>query len=190
LSKTLFLTLPTTFMWFALGMGLAVVSVGPVVPRIVAAIRAHSGWCWLAAGVLYVVMALGLRDYAYYSADQWTFQFVISALVAVALVAPPAIGPEAAGWPRRMLGWRPLALVGLVSYGIYLWSIAWITQVAHWGVHGFVGLLLGAVALTIVTATVSYVLLERPLMRLKNSRRATAPPATPDTAAVPASGRV
>jgi peptidoglycan/LPS O-acetylase OafA/YrhL len=189
LSTTLYLTLPTTFLWFALGMALAVVSVGPVAPRIVAFVRAHPGWCWLAAGALYVVMSFALRSYRFYSADQWTFQFVVSALVAIALVAPAALGHDAGGWPRRLLASRPLALLGLVSYGIYLWQTAWIAQLSRWGVDGFVGLLAGAVALTIAVAAISYVFLERPLMRFKNPRRATEPPATRDTAAAPVSGR-
>ena len=189
LSTTLYLTLPTTFLWFALGMALAVISVGPVAPRIVAFVTAHPGWCWLAAGALYVVMSFALRSYRFYSADQWTFQFVVSALVAIALVAPAALGHDAGGWPRRLLASRPLALLGLVSYGIYLWQTAWIAQLSRWGVDGFVGLLAGAVALTIAVAAVSYVFLERPLMRFKNPRRATEPPATRDTAAAPASGR-
>ncbi len=189
LSATLYLTLPTTFLWFALGMALAVISVGPVAPRIVAFVRAHPGWCWLAAGALYVVMSFALRSYRFYSADQWTFQFVVSALVAIALVAPAALGHDAGGWPRRLLASRPLALLGLVSYGIYLWQTAWIAQLSRWGVDGFVGLLAGAVALTIAVAAVSYVFLERPLMRFKNPRRASEPPATRDTAAAPVSGR-
>ncbi len=187
-----FNTLPTTFTWFAIGMALAVLSVSGV-PRLVATIGAHPGVCWTAAVVLYLIQAAILNTNTY-TANQWMVQYVLSALVALALVLPAVLGYQAGGWPRRVMSWRVLGLVGLISYGVYLWQGAWVDQVATWGIPGGVPALPYVLALTlagtIACAAISYRLVERPLMRFKNPHRATAPPVTRDTAGVPASGRV
>jgi peptidoglycan/LPS O-acetylase OafA/YrhL len=192
-APSLYLSLPSTFTWFALGMALAVISVGPVVPRLVAAVTAHPALCWLLAAVTYVALSALLRD-ATFSSGQWLEQFVLSAIVAVALVAPAAIGGDAGGWPRRVLAWRWLAALGLISYGIYLWQAGWVDQAAKWksptGLSAFAVEVTIVLAFTTICALLSYRLVERPLMRFKNPRRASAPPATRDTTAAPASGHV
>lgn len=86
-------------------------------------------------------------------------------LSAVALLAAVVVaGAATRNGLSRALSWRPLALVGLVSYGLYLW---------HWPLYlsltpdrtGLDGpALLGVrVAATAALATVSYVLLEQPV---------------------------
>jgi peptidoglycan/LPS O-acetylase OafA/YrhL len=79
----------------------------------------------------------------------------------VVLVASAPDGPAA-----RTLGWRPLAWIGVMSYGLYLW---------HWPVYvvlspdrtGWDGppLLVLRVALTTVLAVASYHLVEDPIRR-------------------------
>jgi peptidoglycan/LPS O-acetylase OafA/YrhL len=165
------ITLAGTFAWFALGMGLAVASVR-------GAVTVRPALSWAVAGIALLAMAEGLKGLSY-SPRQWLFQHVVSAIFAVALVAPAVLGEG--GRIRALLTWRPLMLVGLVSYGIYLWQGAWVVKLPD---HGFAPLAALTVLASLATATLSYRLLERPLMRLKNRRRDP-----PRTAAGPASAR-
>jgi len=85
-------------------------------------------------------------------------------LVAVAAVLVIAAAVRDGGPVRRVLSLAPLRLVGVVSYGLYLW---------HWPVYSFLtpdrtgwsgGTLLAArLWVTFVAALGSYVLLERPI---------------------------
>jgi peptidoglycan/LPS O-acetylase OafA/YrhL len=165
------ITLAGTFAWFAIGMGFAVLSVrGGVTVR---------PWlCWAVALAALLVMAEGLKGLSY-SPRQWLFQHVVAAVLAAALVAPAAFGDG--GAIRRFLTWRPLMLTGVVSYGIYLWQGAWVVKLPD---AGFAELAALTIVASLATATASYLLLERPLMRLKNRRRGP-----PRRAAGPASAR-
>lgn len=79
--------------------------------------------------------------------------------------------------PNRLLSWRPLAWVGRLSYGLYLW---------HFPI--FIGLLaadhtpeevfLIGMPATFLAASLSYYLLERPVLRLKSRFRSDAGPVT------------
>ena len=78
----------------------------------------------------------------------------------------------------RPLGRQPLAYLGLVSYGIYLWHVPLLLALRSWGllplslVPGFiVGL-----AASVAVASVSWFLLERPVLR-RAHRRAEPPQA-------------
>ena len=83
--------------------------------------------------------------------------------LAVVAVIAAAAHPEA-GPVSRVLSWRPLCILGLISYGVYLW---------HWPVYvvldpvrtGMTGwALVGVrVAATLVIATASYLILEQPI---------------------------
>jgi peptidoglycan/LPS O-acetylase OafA/YrhL len=76
------------------------------------------------------------------------------------------------GWTRRMA--RVLAPIGLVSYGVYLWHWVILSTLVHNDVHLFggaggpvatVACMALLVVLTLPIATLSWVLLERPLLR-------------------------
>jgi peptidoglycan/LPS O-acetylase OafA/YrhL len=75
---------------------------------------------------------------------------------------------------RRFLRWTPVAYFGLVSYGVYLWHQAWLGYVREtWlGKPEFSGsitvLVVIATACSVVTATGSYYLVERPMLRFKD----------------------
>jgi len=191
------LSLIGTFAWFALGMAMAVISVGPAPAAPTAFVSRHPGACWAAAGVVYVVMCLLLRvpegAPLRYTESQWMVQHVLSAVVAVLLVAPAVFGHREGGWPRRVMAWPVLAWLGLVSYGIYLWQggvvlEAWRQGARDW-VPGapFLVMTLVTLAGTVAIAALSYYLVERPAMRWKH--RVRSPRATPGTAAAGASAR-
>ena len=90
---------------------------------------------------------------------------------------PAVLGTRGGGAVRRLLGWRPLAWVGLVSYGLYLWHLDVLRQVAELGLPRGIAIPAG-VALSLAFAAASWYGLERHALRL-GRRAAGAEPADP-----------
>ena len=73
-----------------------------------------------------------------------------------------------------MLDSRFAAALGTVSYGVFLWHDQWLAQLHTWGAFDWVphlrllSVLVMTLALTLVTAGASWVLVERPLLRRKD----------------------
>lgn len=91
-------------------------------------------------------------------------------LFAFFLVAPAVFGPQDQGFIRLLLRWRPIALIGVVSYGVYLWHEGWIHMYLGWTGDRLFDipwphLAAAAAALAIAAATASYVLVERPILK-------------------------
>jgi peptidoglycan/LPS O-acetylase OafA/YrhL len=91
-------------------------------------------------------------------------------LFALFLVLPAVFGPQDRSLVRRILQTRPIVFLGVVSYGIYLWHESWIAMFQRWtGDRSFTFPLVDITAMVVVGATavaaISYVLVERPLMR-------------------------
>lgn len=115
-------------------------------------------------------------------------------LFAFFVVLPAVVGRQDEGLVRRLLAFKPLALIGVVSYGIYLWHEAWITLFLRWtGDRLFTVPLFELVAfaggLATLSAAASYFLAERPILRAglpRRSRQARAP--LPDLAKAASSG--
>lgn len=87
--------------------------------------------------------------------------FAVAAVVVIHAVTGGRGGPVA-----RALSWHPLAALGVISYGVYLWHwpvIVYVTperaRVDGWVLDGL------RVALTLGVAAVSYVAVERPIRR-------------------------
>ncbi|MGI8755296.1 MAG: acyltransferase family protein, partial [Acidimicrobiales bacterium] len=78
------------------------------------------------------------------------------------------LGLQQRGPLVRVLSWRPFVLVGLVSYGLYLfhWPIYALLDGARLGFGG-VGLLLVRLVATALVAVVSYLVVERPVRRAR-----------------------
>jgi peptidoglycan/LPS O-acetylase OafA/YrhL len=184
--------------WFAVGMALAVASVAAAhaeaPPRAVRAIAAHPGLCWIGAGAAFVALTLLLRPGGLLGIVQTLVQRqpVDKTLAAIALgialnalLALPAVfGEDAGGVPRRILAAAPLAWLGLVSYGVYLYHLA-VTEVlglaedpAHFSASGLdlahrIGhattpiLFVLVVAVTAALAAASYYVVELPFLRRK-----------------------
>jgi len=94
---------------------------------------------------------------------------VMTAAVVLAAVQP-------SGVVRTVLAWRPLVLVGLVSYGAYLyhWPIyLWLSD-ERTGLDG-VALLALRLAVTAAVAAASYVLVERPIRSGESLKGGLAP---------------
>ena len=84
---------------------------------------------------------------------------VASAAMIISVLAAPS------GLLSRFLSLRPLVLLGLISYGVYLWHFPVVVFVSPQtiGLNGF-SLLVVRFVLTISVAAASFVLLERPVM--------------------------
>jgi peptidoglycan/LPS O-acetylase OafA/YrhL len=179
-------TLLENFDWFALGMGLAAVSVAAQDGQPVAAIgRAVARWapaCWVVALALYVLVArlfpfasVQVRGIFFQTAWGGLGVHVGFGLIAALLVAPAVFVREGSA-PARVLGWRVLAWLGLVSYGIYLWHDPLLGKLLQhglyswWPHHQFLVLTPATIIVAVVAAAASYYAFERPILAFKNAR--------------------
>jgi peptidoglycan/LPS O-acetylase OafA/YrhL len=184
-----FFWLPAFLDLFALGMALAVVSAwsararargvargwSAAVLRAVDTAREHPGVLWGLAGLCYWVTCfhMGLEvpyRRGFRRMEEQTCYAVVAFFLVVPAVLPKADGGRIDGFLRA----RPVAFVGLVSYAIYLWHQACIGQAFAWlGVPYFKGTVMYpfvvAFPLTVAVSAVSYYLVERPVMRLKDA---------------------
>ena len=120
--------------------------------------RATTGW--LASAILAGFVVVDVPMSVMFHGGFLTVA-VVSALLIWSLLGPAGV--------TRVLSWRPLVLVGTVSYGVYLW---------HWPIflwlgtqqEASIGLQIWAMVLTIAVAMVSYVAVERPIRQGRFSR--------------------
>lgn len=163
---------------FALGMGLAAVASyvaqTGVVPKAVRWLSRPGAdlACWAGAALVFWIAS----RHAGISKEPLVFGGVRTALArqllyglfAFLMLLPAVFGPARTGPIRRLLASRVLSLVGLVSYGVYLWHqmVVEELQAAHttWKVLDtpFLPLLATAVVVTLAVSTVSYLFVERP----------------------------
>jgi peptidoglycan/LPS O-acetylase OafA/YrhL len=189
--------LPLMFLWFALGMALAVISAhldgvpSEQRPGWVRLVARRPAVPWLAAlGVLVLSTRVGLPTtfIVDYDGLRWFLEHVLYALIGVLVVLPAAIGVDGGGRVRAFLAWSPLAWMGVVSYGVYLWHLPLANEInTHLGPHladlGFPVVTLATVAAALVCAGLSYHLVERPLMRrFRDPRPRAAPQPAPSSA--------
>jgi peptidoglycan/LPS O-acetylase OafA/YrhL len=100
---------------------------------------------------------------------------VIGLLIAVGFLRLRHVGRV------RLLEAKPIAALGAVSYSLYLWHLPVLMLVRHLGRTGwFVGAGVGA---ALVVATVSYFVIERPLLRRAQRSSRTDPQPVPAFAA-------
>ena len=178
---------------FALGIAIAVLSAWFAhrgdEPRVTRH-RAFPAVSWMLAAFAFWVVSipLDLRRYPFggISIGQDLARQTLYGIVGFFLLLPGVFGPQDRGGIRRFLQSRVVQVTGLVSYGIFLWH-PWITsQLFGWMDHARVGVdgrlrtsggdgdvvpvlfvLAATVLLTMAVAGLSYVLVERPFLRLK-----------------------
>jgi peptidoglycan/LPS O-acetylase OafA/YrhL len=174
------LTLPAFLDWFALGMGLALLSVWldrrerTDLPSGLAWIERRPSVCWLVALGWFSLAAWAFHDLPDPSPRLNMAQHLTFAGVGIFMLVPAVIGDAARGGVRRFLAVPTLAWLGLISYGIYLWQRPMIQFVDDSGVIGApswldpnVLWLVIVLPLTIIAAAISYYVVERPVLSLK-----------------------
>ncbi len=174
--------LPAYLDQFALGMGLAVVSAWieqrGSAPRWVGRFDRAPVLSWVFAAVAFYVVSkrIGISPRFFAPMGRWQYlgREWLYAMVAFGLLVPAVIGDQKRGLPRRVLGLRVLAWLGLISYGIYLWQTTVLAQLQRWnfGAHSIIQPWLwwsaGTLVMTAAIAAASYYLLERPVLSLKD----------------------
>ncbi|OPG07004.1 acyltransferase [Microbispora sp. GKU 823] len=179
------------FGYLAVGMALAVLSAaaetspdGMLAPyRLIAR---HQGATWAVAAVVILLFCFspvggqGTSDYP--TLAQVMFDQPIDLLIVFLLLAPLTVPGERSKFIAATMTWRPLQFIGKVSYGMFLWHIPMIYfyNGSMVGGSNFPRTLLVVVAGSFLAAVVSYYLVERPALNLRNRfGKASREPSTP-----------
>jgi len=156
----------------------------------------HRAMPWLAwagaAAVFWCVSHLGISGTptVLVSTSKEMEQQALYGLFAFLLLLPAVFGPEDRSLIRRFLRCWPVASIGAVSYGIYLWHLG--VAVKFLSATGYVLfetpfwiLSLWVFGITTVIASLSYFALEKPILRIKGRlgwwNRPSGPDATLDS---------
>jgi len=165
------ISLPAFADQFALGMAMAVVSVaihsGSKRPRALLVVEGNP-WIWVLAALgLYALLGLkiGAIGVGASWADAGLFRHVVKGLIGVCVLAPAVFGASLGGAVRAALGWRPLMLLGLISYSFYLYHLAFILKLNDvvW-LHdlGWGAVTAAAFGCSVAAAAISYRVIEAP----------------------------
>ena len=165
---------PSYLDMFGAGMALAVVSAWAERRSMIRDATEHATrhvWLWWlgSVGVFWFVSTqLDLeRGLAVAGVEREILRQTLYALVALALIAPVVLSGSTSSLGLRTLASKPLAWLGLVSYGIYLWHQAvleWIHQLLDWPAlsGNFVVLVVGATIGSTIIAAISHRWVEEP----------------------------
>jgi peptidoglycan/LPS O-acetylase OafA/YrhL len=149
--------------------------------RALQALRRYAWIGWPVAIAAYVVLCRGLGLYSGPPFNQldtgWQYfgVYVLSGVVAVGLALPAAFERRPQSVPGRLLASRPLAWLGLISYGIYLYHQTLLTAFAGHFVVGastrakFISMWVFSVVTSVIAGALSYYIVERPFLRLKEN---------------------
>jgi peptidoglycan/LPS O-acetylase OafA/YrhL len=173
--------LPANLDLFALGMAVAVISVaiqeGIWSPRIVRFVEEWPAVFWLSAIALFYVAStrVNVGLYPGPTAGQSLYRHIVQGFVALLFLLPVAFRGSRSTVVARILDWRPLVYCGIVSYGIYLWHQSFIEQATRSQFkpefHASMQLLLSyAIPMSIVVASISWFVVERPIVRWAGRR--------------------
>jgi peptidoglycan/LPS O-acetylase OafA/YrhL len=195
----LVLSLPAHLDSFAVGIALAAVTVRyELTPgRAGRWVHEHPTVVFGAGCALFAggVLALGLHSPFAITRTQYLLRAWLYVAVAVCLVAPFAFTPHHTGLAHRLLGRRGVVNLGRWSFGAYLWHMAVFGRLGTAGLSmtttsGFVVTFAAGVTISFALGAVSWLLLERPLVRLAHryhsrAHLGAADPVTPPGAPAP-----
>ena len=175
---------------FAIGMAMAVVSVwlqdhGSETPRLLRVIDRYPSIAWGISLVAFVIVSTMVTRGGFgrtVSPSAFLTRHELYAVVGFGMVLPAVFGDPRRGVVRRILGNRFLLFLGLVSYGLYLYQLGVLSQLVRWHYESVANATVSSLAWpaacfagTLLLASASYYLVERPALRLKDrvgSRRA------------------
>jgi peptidoglycan/LPS O-acetylase OafA/YrhL len=169
--------LPAYLDQFALGMGFALITLrgandGKDRQGTLGSVGTYA-WLALAAGAFFLA-ARGIGLSGGHEQVNGLQLFVKHNLFSVVAVSLLVISVLASGFVRRVFEWNLLRWLGLVSYGIFLWHLAMLTQIEEWGMLPVNGsgknwLTWFALALvpTAAVAACSWYLIERPALEAR-----------------------
>jgi peptidoglycan/LPS O-acetylase OafA/YrhL len=139
-------------------------------PRLVRLVDDRSWAPWLAALAAFALVAwLGpaARIGEGITRTEFLLRHVLWTACALGVVLPAMLGDPRLGAVRRLLSFRVLLFLGLVSYGIFLTHFPLLSQLADWGLDAWTVLALAGSALAIAFGALSYYAVERPALSLK-----------------------
>jgi peptidoglycan/LPS O-acetylase OafA/YrhL len=165
------------FLWLGLGLAAAVLSVAyhdrrHQLPRLLRLAAEHPGVCWALALAIWIVEVFTITPAPFTVAEVGPGGYIVlqlvQALVAALLLIPVVFGNPNFGIAARVFGNPVMLWFGLVSYGLYLWSVTITVDLGVGGAKaGFWTVLLLTFLITVPLAAATYYLVERPLMVLK-----------------------
>jgi peptidoglycan/LPS O-acetylase OafA/YrhL len=165
---------------FGLGMALAALyhwgQIQPADRRTAATalgrVPAAAWWAVAAVSYWYVSVRLGLPLSAgAHDPGEHMAREVLYTLVSVGLMLPAVFGPQHRGAIRWVLRWPPVAAVGILTYGVFLWHEWAIDLWIDWRdlppLNGWwVSMLAFVLAFTLAISALTYWLVEKPAARL------------------------
>ena len=130
---------------------------------------------WLLAICAFVVSGLLITDHHIINFTSLRVRMLaepLSVFTAFFLIVPAVFGPQDRSVVRWLLRCWPVASLGVVSYGIYLWHLNIMFMVRNFirGHHywmTFFHVFAPTLALATLVATISYFVVEKPALRLK-----------------------
>ena len=152
-------SLPSTFVFFVPGMLLAVLQTawrdeGP---------QALRGWSGRSSTWM-------LASLPFWAIVVWHYDLDVLLVPATFFTVGAVALPLRRGSVGTVLEWRPLALIGIASYSLYLWHFPIVNQIAQRAPSlNYLELLAICVPLSCVVALVSYRVIEAPFLRLRRS---------------------
>jgi peptidoglycan/LPS O-acetylase OafA/YrhL len=128
--------------------------------------------------ILALVASLLIRDENFRD----TFRFTIQG-IALMPIFLAVLCDDPNSWPRRVLSSPPMVLIGRLSYSIYLFHLLARTPgEVYFGSPMRTGSMVSGLIITLVAAYTVYVLVERPIARLRHRFRANGHAARPAAA--------
>lgn len=128
------------------------------------------------AAVPAIIYLVVIANHAHYWIDMRLYYWMLALVELSAACLVLNVLCHRGGWVDCLLSLRPLAWLGSISYGLYLWHFPIYVFMRNAGASPWRVLLLGSLA-TLLLACLSYYLLERPFLRLKRRYAAAAPQA-------------
>ena len=177
-SRQAVLWLPGHLDLFAIGMAFAVISAslsrGASCPGPIRYLSDHPWIAWAIAGVLWVGLSrTAPPDTPGEFGTEYVVRLFMYGVIAAFMLTPAFFGDQSATNLRKFLSSRVMVFLGTVSLGFYLWHLDILDQIREWmgyqPFHGnFLWLVVATFALSLVAASFSYYVVERPFLRLKD----------------------